>query len=450
MRRKYIKKAAAGALFLTILIPAALGISCYHSQRIDAADMKMTAQESESPVLLSWPQNLNAVRSEVEIFGLLPEDMDDDKRVDAAIYRNDRIYSNKVLIDASLFPKDIPLFWRVRAYDLDGNPTGPWSQPAELESALAYPGRNAPLPNDTMNHGSGTTLLYPVYSYTPNPGASRYEVEVLDQYPEKLTGHEPSRHRIYADVTTLSDLYDQMPRIGTYYWRVRGMDDKGLPVGEWSLSVKYTTAAESWKVAVYGDSISHGGGHLSFSPVDFAYSYESYFNFPSINLSQSGDTSEMMVERFERDVTPFHPKYLLIMGGTNSLRAGVPAKSVIEDLKIIQKKSRENGIIPILLTLPPINPGNIEKAFNEPTYEGWRESFRKVNDFIRREPHIDVARPFENMDELPTWLALDGIHGDWNMKKIMGNVINKEISRFMSEGYSLRKEYKNGKTDSRT
>lgn len=286
-----------------------------------------------------------------------------------------------------------------------------------------------------MNQGSGTTFLYPVYSYTPNPGASRYEVEVLDQYPEKLNGHEPSRHRIYADVTTLSDLYDQMPRIGTYYWRVRGMDDKGLPVGEWSLPVKYATAAESWKVAVYGDSISHGGGHLSFSPVDFAYSYESYFNFPSINLSQSGDTSEMMVEQFERDVIPFHPKYLLIMGGTNSLRVGVPEESVIEDLKIIQKKARENGIIPILLTLPPINPGNIEKAFNEPTYEGWRESFRKVNDFIRREPHIDVARPFENMDELPTWLALDGIHGDWNMKKIMGNVINKEIPRFVSEGY---------------
>lgn len=125
MRRKYFKKAAAAAFFLTILIPGAFGILCYHSQRIDAADMKMTTQESESPVLLSWPQNLNAVRSEVEIFGLLPEDMDDDKRVDAAIYRNDRIYSNKVLIDASLFPKDIPLFWRVRAYDLDGNPTGP-------------------------------------------------------------------------------------------------------------------------------------------------------------------------------------------------------------------------------------------------------------------------------------------------------------------------------------
>lgn len=60
-----------------------------------------------------------------------------------------------------------------------------------------------------------------------------------------------------------------------------------------------------WKAAVYGDSISHGGGHLSFGPADLAYSYESYLDFPSINLSQSGDTSEAMVMRFEKDVLPF-------------------------------------------------------------------------------------------------------------------------------------------------
>lgn len=76
-----------------------------------------------------------------------------------------------------------------------------------------------------------------------------------------------------------------------------------------------------WKVAVYGDSISHGGGHLSFGPADLAYSYESYLDFPTINLSESGDTSEAMVMRFEKDVLPFSPEYLLIMGGTNSLRA---------------------------------------------------------------------------------------------------------------------------------
>ena len=203
-------------------------------------------------------------------------------------------------------------------------------------------------------------------------------------------------------------------------------------MGEWSLPQEIKNPVKHWKVAVYGDSISHGGGHLSFGPADLAYSYESYLDFPSINLSQSGDTSEAMVMRFEKDVLPFSPEYLLILGGTNSLRAGVPAADVISDLKEIQRKCREHGITPILMTLPPINPENIQKAFNEPTYEGWKASFAEVNAFIRGEVHIDTAAPFEEMEELPTWLALDGIHGDWNMKRMMAEVINREFPKIVA------------------
>ena len=61
----------------------------------------------------------------------------------------------------------------------------------------------------------------------------------------------------------------------------------------------------------------------------------------------------MMRERFDRDVRPFHLKYILILGGTNSLRAGVPAEDVIADLRDMGKKAREMGIRPIYLTLPP-------------------------------------------------------------------------------------------------
>ena len=263
--------------------------------------------------------------------------------------------------------------------------------------------------------------------------AVRYEIEVTSKYPENLHGFSPSVHRIYAAKTELTDLYDDALRTGTYYWRVRGMDSTGKPVGEWSLPQEIKNPVKHWKVAVYGDSISHGGGHLSFGPADLAYSYESYLDFPSINLSQSGDTSEAMVMRFEKDVLPFSPEYLLIMGGTNSLRAGVPAADVIFDLKEIQRKCREHGITPILMTLPPINPENIQKAFDEPTYEGWKASFDEVNAFIRGEVHIDTAAPFEEMEELPTWLALDGIHGDWNMKRMMAEVINREFPKIMAE-----------------
>ena len=425
MKKGWWKAAVLGAV-LTAMPVVMIG----HVTRWGCSEVKAAAvvhEEKGKFGLLVWPQNLNAVRSEVEIFAEAPVNLSDDAPFEGAMYRNGQIYSNRVILDMTKLPEGVPLFWRVRAFDLDGNPVTPYSQPAELSGALIRTDRNAPIPHPRPVGKHGTTLLFPVYAYTGNPGASRYEIEVTDAYPENENGFAPSVHRIYANHTELTDLYDEFPRVGNFFWRVRGMDAAGMPVGEWSLPQLIYSTTDGWEVAIYGDSISHGGGHLSFSPVDYAYSYETYLNFDSINLSDSGNTSEMMVDRFARDVLPFHPKYLLIMGGTNSLRAGIPAASVIADLQEMQRMARENGITPVLLTLPPINGDNIRKAFDEPTYEGWKDSFREVNDFIRGEVHIDTAAPFEAMEDLPTWLALDGIHGDWNMKQMMADVINREF-----------------------
>ena len=62
---------------------------------------------------------------------------------------------------------------------------------------------------------------------------------------------------------------------------------------------------------------------------------------PTINLAQSGDTSAMGVERFDRDVLPFKPSYVIILIGSNSLRAGVPAGEVISDLQTLKEKLPE-------------------------------------------------------------------------------------------------------------
>lgn len=430
MAIQWKRRLAAGLVLAVLPLIMTAGSLHFHCEEVRAAQV---IKEEKGPYgCLTWPQNLNAVRSEVEIFKEIPKDLRADTPIANAIYRNTQVYTNSLMLDMRQWQAEKPLFYRVRAYDLDGHPIGPYSQPADVESALFKTERNAPIPHDPYGKGYGSALLYPVYAYTGNPNAARYEIEVTSKYPENLHGFSPSVHRIYAAKTELTDLYDDAPRTGTYYWRVRGMNSAGQPVGEWSLPQEIKNPVKHWKVAVYGDSISHGGGHLSFGPADLAYSYESYLDFPSINLSQSGDTSEAMVMRFEKDVLPFSPEYLLIMGGTNSLRAGVPAADVISDLKEIQRKCREHGITPILMTLPPINPENIQKAFHEPTYEDWKASFDEVNAFIRGEVHIDTAAPFEEMDELPTWLALDGIHGDWNMKRMMAEVINREFPKVVA------------------
>lgn len=191
--------------------------------------------------------------------------------------------------------------------------------------------------------------------------------------------------------------------------------------------------SDHWEVATLGDSIYHGGGNLSYSPSDWEYSFQHYLKFDSINLAQSGDTSGATLARFDDDVLPFHPHYLIIMTGTNSLRAGVDPDDVISDLAAIKEKCEQNGICPIFMTLPPINPQNIARAFNEPTAEDWKERFAAVNAYIRTQIHIDLAGKIPEGVDLPTELGLDGIHLDPPGKKLMAEAVNEQWEKVLAQ-----------------
>lgn len=431
MRRGW-KRAVWTGLVAVVL---AAGIAGWHlggvcENSVQAADRPVSAEKTlavSEVMLLRWTENLNAVKYEVELLPSIPPDLQRNEPHVSHVYDNDQIYSDGVMIDlAKEAPQALgkPLYWRVRPKDLDGNPIGDFTQPA-LYVFRGESIRNSPIPRAMLGGEKGTDILYPVYSFIGNPGAAGYEIEITDEWPENLDDIGPSVHRVYAGHSELTDFYDPSPRIGHYYWRVRGLSADGLPVGIWSQPQPFETKSSGWLVGIYGDSISHGGGHLSFGPADWAYSYEYYLDHPVINLAESGDTSAMMVERFDRDVAPFQElQTLFILGGTNSLRGGVPAADVIRDLKEIQKKCRARGITPVLMTLPPINPDNIRRAFHEDTDDGWREAFDEVNAFIRTQPHVDTAAPFAEMETMPTELALDGLHGDWNAKQMMAGEIN--------------------------
>lgn len=386
----------------------------------------------EKLILLTWQEDPESVRYEVEIFRGLPENLDRNSPVENHLYDNQRIYTNQVLVDLSTFPPgEAPLYWRVRPIDANWEGMGPFSSPMEVRSTMKPITRNAPYPH-VYRPGNGSTLLYPVYSYAGNPGAVKYEVEVTDQYPDNRDGTEPSKYRVFSKETTLSNVYDDNPRIGTFYWRVRGMDENGNPLGIWSLPEKVrTNPEEHFEVGIFGDSITQGGGHLYHSPADMAYSYVTYLDFPAVNMGRSGDTTEMMEDRFDRDVLPFHVKYLLIMGGINDLRMGADPQKVIGHLEAIRKKCIEHHIVPILLTIVPINPENIQKYYGDVTYSGWKESVDTVNSWIRTEPHIDTAAPFADYPVMPGELAMDGLHGDVEAKKRMADMINRHIGEFV-------------------
>ena len=399
-----------------------------------------SAPASTAP-LLQWTANLNAVSYQIEFFDSLPQNLSNTQLSAAHVYYSANVYTNAYNPPLEKFAIDLigrkPLYWRVRAVGLKDQPLSLFSVPEPLYTSYTKPRMNAPVPQATYDIGNGTVLLYPVYSWIPLNGAASYEVEILDKAPENSNNALPSQNRIATLTTNICEVYDNAPRFGSqpFYWRVHALDKNGQSIGVYSAAKSIRTdPADNWTVGVFGDSISHGGGHISYGPEDWAFSYPHYLNFPTINLSQSGDTSNDLVNRFEQDVLPFHPTYLIIMGGTNSLREGISAESVINDLNAIKEKCLANHIKPIFLTLLPINPSNIKQAFGEETVADWQAQFARVNDYIRSEVHIDVAAAFNYPDNvLPAELALDGLHPDSNTKKIIGDIINAAWIKTIAE-----------------
>jgi lysophospholipase L1-like esterase len=289
---------------------------------------------------------------------------------------------------------------------------------------------DAPIPRTVNQNAKGSAMLYPVYSWIRPSNAASFEIQVFSDDPDK----NPSLKPVGDYMSPIAEFYDPAPRMGPapFYWRVRSLDESGKPIGNWSKSTGFRTSpTDKWEIAVFGDSISHGGGHISFGPEDLEYSWLTYLDNPAVNLSQSGNLTSDMLARFEQDVVPFHPKYLLIMGGSNDLRSyDYSVESAMQNMDAIEKKCREHGIRPIFLTIPPVNTANIKRAFSEPTDPAWKEKFARFNEFLRQKPHIDVAKSFaaysSEKAELPEWLGYDGLHEDIIGKQLIAARINAD------------------------
>ena len=386
---------------------------------------------SYSPVL-TWTNEANAVAYQLEFFPSAVKDLDPQAEDARAVFRTSDVYENAVNLPLDEMRKGLsdkqPLWWRVRALDLDGTAISPFSRPAPLYASPALPRMDAPIPHPVPDKGRGSAMIFPVYSWVKPYGTTNFEVALYTEDPERKPDAAPIAHWIAA----YAEQYDDAPRIGdtTYYWRVRALDKNGAP-GAWSAVSQYRLEPQHWEIAVIGDSISHGGGHISHGPENLEYSWLSYLNFPAVNLAQSGDITRLMADRFERDVLPFSPDYLLIMCGTNDLRAGeFSLEEAVANMERVKEKCVFYGIRPIFLTLPPINPTNIGRVFGEKITDEWQERFAKFNEYLRQQPHIDTAAafaPYAANGELPDWLGLDGLHEDIIGKQLIAARVNANL-----------------------
>lgn len=349
-----------------------------------------------------------------------------------------KIYTNGYQADLRNYKNYSTLYWRVRALDLHLNPVGEFCKAEKIYLDEFKPAPNCPLINNFDFMDYVPLPIYPVYSWIPLHDGYKYEVELLTHPPKVENNVEPSADSLWRQTTQdKSSCYDEYarPYAGPYYWRVRALDEFGNPIGTWSDSEKFVVPDYTQGVyaAIFGDSISHGGGAVSYSPRSLEYSYATYIDFPVINLSRSGDTSHMTLERFSKDVLPFKPKNLIISTGANSLRAtNISVEEIISDLRQIGELCIKNNIRPIYLTLMPINPANISYAFHTPTDPEWHDKLNQVNAFIKRQNYFIDLEPYfyDSFGTMDAQFSVDGLHPDLRGKMLMGEIINKHRDVF--------------------
>ena len=295
-----------------------------------------------SSVLLRWEPYNGAVRYEVRILVRTAEGRMVEQQ------KLSRVYTTGVHIPfTGLLPQD-DLYWTVQPLGYDGTPIAAASAPQPVRKALADP----PAPVLTAEYDKmAYAPLYPVYSWIPLSGQTHHEVEV---YRRAADGRDVFLHTLQAGE---QDVYDDAAFTvpGHYVYRVRGVTTAGTPISDWSAGGTFDVILHT-PIAAFGDSITHGGGAITLPPSYTLYDWETYCTVPVKNLGHSGDTTADMLARFDRDVLPFAPRVLIIMGGVNDYRSGVYGAQTVRNLAALGEKCRAHGITPIFLTVTPIRP----------------------------------------------------------------------------------------------
>ena len=371
-----------------------------------------------SSVLLRWEPYNGAVRYEVRVLVRTAEGRMVEQQ------KLSRVYTTGVHIPLTgLLPQD-DLYWTVQPLGYDGTPIAAASAPQPVSEARADP----PAPVLTAEYDKmAYAPLYPVYSWIPLSGQTHHEVEV---YRRAADGRDVFLHTLQAGE---QDVYDDAPFTvpGHYVYRVRGVTTAGTPISDWSAGGTFDVVPHT-PIAAIGDSITHGGGAITLPPSYTLYDWETYCTVPVKNLGHSGDTTADMLARFDRDVLPFAPRVLIIMGGVNDYRSGVYGAQTVRNLAALGEKCRAHGITPIFLTVTPIRPAWMTKRMTIMTPPSdWMDHRDYINDWVRQQEFsVDVSSMLADANgELEAAYTTDGLHPDYMGKKHIGQTVDSYLRK---------------------
>lgn len=382
------------------------------------------AGEKIEKIRMTWDAVPNAVMYDLVVTRGKSKDPKD------FVTQKTEIYTTGYELDTTLLHlKSGDLHWMVRALDVHKNPLSSYTKPLPLLKEERNPSK--PLVTGQYDH-MPYAKLYPVYSWIPVAKARAYELEVyLDGDADTATPDRLLKSERIEGQRSF-DYYDDAAYVeeGVYWWRVRAKNAMDQPLGDWSERQYFAVRRDGVRVAALGDSITHGGGAVTTPPSYTMYDWQTYTGYPILNAGFSGDTVENMSRRFARDIAPFRPKVVVILGGINNIRLGDRGEDVIHSLNILRNKCFFNRIIPVFVTVPPVNPAAMQEVSGIAVAPSWQKERQKINEWIKKQPyHVDITPELTAKNGLlKAQLAADGLHPDRDGKRIIGQAIGAYLT----------------------
>ena len=183
--------------------------------------------------------------------------------------------------------------------------------------------------------------------------------------------------------------------------------------------------ANAIKIAAIGDSVTNG------YPYDPALSWLNLtarrFNIDYINQGVNGDTTDVMLSRFDHDVLKYKPSHIIIMGGTNDAYASIIADQVINNIREMVGLAVQNNIIPILGLPIPCNDLAQEKLLGQ--YREEMRQFAVGNNIEVIDFHKIMVD--DSGVNIKCGLHCDGVHPSTNGYEAMAEIAAKTFVKVL-------------------
>lgn len=142
----------------------------------------------------------------------------------------------------------------------------------------------------------------------------------------------------------------------------------------------------------------------------------------------SGQTTSHMLVRFRRDVIDHHPKYVVILAGTNDIAKNlgeISLENALGNIISMCELARANKIKPLICSVLPC-----DHFFWRPEVKGQEEEIVRFNDMLKdyaksaKIPYVDYHSAMKNeKNGLPKEYAEDGCHPTKEGYEVMKRII---------------------------